>query len=351
MKSAITLLFAATTVTLAVVCLVQSRKSVTQETQITALRTELEASSIQNEDALKAQQRADREREELAAQTEELAARIRAGQLAAATPSAPVPAPVEEPPSPKRSGTDAEKGGFGKMISQMMRDPEARKFIRDQQRMTMDQLYAPLIRQMGLSPEEAGQFKDLLADNMMKAADKAYAVMGGAASSNRTEMLSSLNAEQKAFENSVKDFLGDDRYALYKDYQETIGERTMLNQFKTQLGSDYNLTDPQTEAMLTFMKEEKKSVAATTGLPLGDFGEDKAKLQAMLSGDKLSQYLDAQQTVNQRVYDRARTILSAEQLQTLAKFQSHQAQMMRMGMTMAKKMFTPENSAAGASAQ
>ena len=71
----------------------------------------------------------------------------------------------------------------------------------------------------------------------------------------------------------------------------------MLNQFKQQAGSDYNLTDPQTEALLTFMKEEKKNVAATTGLPLGDANKDPAKLQALLSDDKVDELLQAQDTV------------------------------------------------------
>jgi len=237
------------------------------------------------------------------------------------------------------------------MLAQMIQDPETRQFIRNQQRMMMDQLYAPLVKQMGLSPDEAVQFKDLLADNMMKSAEKASSMFGGSTPTNRAEMLSSLSAEQKSFDEQVKAFLGEDRYALYKEYQGTVGERTMLNQFKTQVGSDYNLTEPQTEALLTFMKEEKKRVAAATGLPLNDSSQDPAKMQAFLADDKVGQLLDAQQTVNQRVYERARTILSVEQLQTLAKFQTNQMQMMRMGMTMARKMFGADKATARSPAQ
>jgi hypothetical protein len=99
------------------------------------------------------------------------------------------------------------------------------------------------------------------------------------------------------------------------------------------------------------MKEEKKRVAASTGLPLNDSNQDPARMQAMLADDKVDQLLQAQETVNQRVYERARTILSLEQLQTLAKFQTNQMQMMRMGMTMARKMFAPDQAAAAAPPQ
>ena len=88
-------------------------------------------------------------------------------------------APTNPPPVSAGGKPDDEKGGFGKMLSKMMQDPETRKFIRDQQRMMMDQMYAPLVKKMGLTPEEAAQFKDLLADNTMKGAEAASSMFGG----------------------------------------------------------------------------------------------------------------------------------------------------------------------------
>ena len=125
-------------------------------------------------------------------QAEELAAQLQARQLVETNVAAlapPTPPPVSEAEKP-----DEEKGGLGKMISKMMQDPDTRKFIREQQRMMMDQMYAPLVKQMGLTPDEAAQFKDMLADNGMKAAEQATSVFGGSGSTNRTEMLSSLTA-------------------------------------------------------------------------------------------------------------------------------------------------------------
>ena len=121
----------------------------------------------------------------------------------------------------------------------------------------------------------------------MKGAEVASSMFGGGPSTNRTDAISALTANQKTMDEQLKTFLGDDRYAQYKDYQETVGERTLLNQFKLQAGSDYNLNDQQTEAMLTFMKEEQKSVAATTGLPLGQTDKDPAKLQSLFSDGKV----------------------------------------------------------------
>jgi len=346
MKSILTLFLALTTATLAVVCVVQTRKFGGQQSQLASLRALLEEKAQQIEALQTAQKRSDQQRRQLTAQAEELAAQLQAREFAetnvvAVTPTNPPP-PASETEKP-----EDVKGGLGKMISKMLQDPDTRKFVREQQRMMMDQMYAPLIKKLGLTPDEATQFKSMLADNAMKAADSATSMFGGLGSSNQTQAVSTLAASQKSFDEQVQAFLGDDRYAQYKDYQETVGERTLLNQFKQQAGSDFNLNDQQTEALLTFMKEEQKSVASTTGLPLGQTDNDPAKLQSLFSDGKVDELLQAQETVGQRVYDRARTILSPDQLDTLGRYQTNRMQMMRMGMNMMRTMFKPDQPPTG----
>ena len=346
MKTILIWFLAATSLTLAAVCVVQTQKFSGQQTQLTSLKTEVDEKAQQVEALQAAQKRSDQQRHVLMAQAEELAGQLQARQLAETNVIAV--APVPPPPVSESAKPDDGKGGFGKMLAKMMEDPDTRKMIRDQQRMMMDQMYAPLVKKMGLTPDEATQFKDLVADNAMKAAEKATSMFGGLGSTNSADALKAITAEQKTFDDQVKGLLGDDRYAQYKDYQETVAERTLLNQFKQQAGSDYNLNDQQSEALLTFMKEEQKSVAASTGLPVGQTDKDPAKLQAMFSDGKVDELIQAQETVGQRVYDRARTILSPDQLDTLGRYQTNRMQMMRMGMTMMRKMFTPDSPAAGA---
>ncbi len=346
MKTILIWFLAATTLTLAAVCVVQTQKFSGQQTQLTALKAEVDERAQQVETLQAAQKHSDQQRRELTAQAEELAGQLQARQLAESNAAAVAPAPP--PVVAVGEKADNEKGGFGKMLAKMMQDPDTRKMIQAQQRMMMDQMYAPLVKKMGLTPDEATQFKDLLADNTMKAADKASSMFGSLGSTNSGDAVKAITAEQKTFDDQVKGLLGDDRYAQYKDYQETVSERTLLNQFKQQAGSDYNLNDQQTEALLTFMKEEQKSVAANTGLPLGQTDKDPAKLQTLFSDGKVDELLQAQDTVSQRVYERARTILSPDQLDTLSRYQTNRMQMMRMGMTMMRKVFTPDNSAPGA---
>ncbi|HEY5909359.1 MAG TPA: hypothetical protein VJA21_02010 [Verrucomicrobiae bacterium] len=239
-------------------------------------------------------------------------------------------------------GEKAGKAGLGNFLSKMMEDPDTKKFIRDQQRMMMDQMYAPLIKRLGLTAAEGAQLKDLLAENAMKMAEKATSMFGNAGA-DRAELANTMAAGQKDFDEQIKGLLGEDRFTQYKEYEETVGDRTQLTLFKQQFSSsDSPISDGQSEQLLALIQEERRSVAATTGQSLPGSGQDQRNLEAMFSPEQADQLLQSQETVNQRVFERARAVLSPDQLQSFGAFQTNQLQMMRMGMNMARKFISPE---------
>lgn len=71
-------------------------------------------------------------------------------------------------------------------------------------------------------------------------------------------------------------------------------------------------------------------------------------MEAMFSGDATEKLLQSQESINQRVYERAGELLSETQLAAFGKFQTNQLQMMRMGMNMARKFMTPDSSGGAA---
>lgn len=342
MKNTLIIVLTAATVALGTVCVLQWRNSGTREAELRSLRVEAEQQTQAMADLQTSQKFSEEQRRETVDQAaviaEKLQARMRADANAARQSSAAASVTDKQQPA-------NDKAGFGNFLAKMMEDPDTKKLIREQQRMMLDQLYNPLIKQFGLTPEEATQFKDLLADNMMKGAEKATSLLSGGASTNRAEMLTALTAEQKGFEEQLRSFLGETRYEQYQDYQQTVGERTQLNQFRQQFsGGETSITDAQSEQLLALMREEKKNLAAAGQLPPGA-GNDPANMEAMLSGDGVEKLVEAQETVNQRVYERARGMLSEDQLGAFGKFQTNQLQMMRMGMNMAKKFMSPEQPA------
>ena len=96
-----------------------------------------------------AEQRAKEEAEELRAKNEALATATQPPPKPGKSPSAELASPERTNSEPGKP-TDA-KAGFGKMLSSLMQDPATKKLIRDQQRMMMNQLYAPLVKRMALT--------------------------------------------------------------------------------------------------------------------------------------------------------------------------------------------------------
>jgi len=340
MKNVFILIFAITAIALGAVCVLQSRKLANQREQLAALRSEAERQSSEFADLQSSNQLLEKQRQELLEQSSKLAAKVQTQLRAEKAPATS----VESAATTNQQKSASDKNPFGNALAKMMADPEMKKMIREQQRTMIEQLYTPLIKQLGLQPDEAEQFKNLLADNMIKAAEKATSMFGGDSATNRTEMVAKLTEEQKSFDELVRGFLGESRYAEYKDYQQTVGERTQLNQFRQTMGSENALTDQQTDQLLKFMREEKQTVTAAGGMASFD-GQDAANMQAMLSGEGVDKILQNQETIGKRVYERARTVLSENQLTAFGKFQTSQLQMMRVGMSMARQFMSPEGGA------
>ena len=239
-----------------------------------------------------------------------------------------------------------QTSGFGGMLAKMMADPAMKKMMRQQQAAAMDMMYGPLFKEINLSPQDKEKFKELLLDRQMKAVEAGGAFMKlQGEDTDKTAAMNDLAAQQKEFDSQVKALLGDERYVQYKDYNETMAERMAVNQLSQQLASSPNpLNDDQSRQLLEIMKQEKKSVTPVFGDPGADGSANMANWQAMLSEDGMNEFFKQREAIDQRVLERAKAVLTTEQLTAFATHQSNQRQMQRMGMSMAAKMFGTQKS-------
>jgi hypothetical protein len=347
-------ILAGVAVFLTIICVVQSKRLGKQESQVSSLNNELTEKSqrldeIQRTNVVIAEPSVAQASPAEPPQTENAQpvkqrAQSVARQLPAVSAQAEPSAESASSGQEKDSKSSGEESAFAKMLSKMMQDPDTKKIIRDQQRLTMDQLYSPLVKQLGMNAEESDKFKDLIADQAMESSATLFA---SSSPSNRTEAVASATASQTTLDTKIKELLGEDRYAQYKDYQLTVGERMQLTQFKQMLGEN-PISDQQTEQLLAIMKEEKKNVAGPNGDAFsGLSGNGKAMLDALGSDDSMEKLLQAQNEVNERVYQRANEVLSPDQLTAFGKFQTNQTALMRMGVTMARKMFGSDKTGGG----
>ena len=331
MKSKIGIIFFVVVVVFGVVAWMQSRQNQALERELTALRLRLEERTRerQADEALK--QELTENQEALNREVRRLTDELQSLRANAAPRSAT--AQTDASPPAKANDSDQKKGGlFGDALAKMMEDPAMKKMMRQQQMAMMDTMYGPLFKQLGLSPEEIAGFKEKLIDNQMGGLEGASALFGGEADpAKREEAIKSIAEKHKAGEEQLKEFLGEDRYGQYKDYQETLGERMTLNQFQQQLsGGENALSQDQNAQLLAIMKEERKNSPTLYGAD-----PDPAQLEAMLSEEKMNAHFEQQEQLNQRILERARAVLSQEQLESLTSFQKSQLDMQRFGMQMA----------------
>lgn len=342
MKIKIGAFFLPAALVLAAVCFFQWNQTGDLKRQIASLRESVQERDQRNEADQKKLKKLERQSAELNRQVQTLTGELQSSRPPPATSPA-VSAPGSEPAA---DDSGKNKGFFGEFLSKMMDDPAMKKMMREQQGAVMDMMYGSLFKELGLTPEETGKFKELLLDRQMNAVEAGGAFMQlQSEDTDRSAAMNELAAQQKEFDEHVKAFLGDARYAQYKDYNETMAERMVLNEFSQQMAGGQNpLSADQTSQLLEIMKQERKDMAPVFGETTADGSATVANFQAMMSEDKMDDLFKQQEEINQRVLERAKAVLTPEQLELLAAHQASQLQRQRGSMIIAVEMFGTQKS-------
>jgi len=226
--------------------------------------------------------------------------------------------------------------GMGDMFQKMMKDPAMKEMLRNQQKGLMKTMYGPLFKDINLPADQQAKLSDLLLDTQMSAMDSA-ADLFGADAANKTNALNVVSERQKATEDQIKGLLGDEKYAQYEDYKKTMGDRVALNQFQQQAaGTENALSDDQYKQLVQLMKDERSKNPPVIGSDSSNTAEGLSKL---MNEELLNQQFQWQEDFNQRVLERAASLLSPEQVKEWTDFQTQQLNMQKVGIKMAREMF------------
>lgn len=246
------------------------------------------------------------------------------------------PAAVVSSSPAQPAAAPAAPGAEGKspmsMIGDMLKNPEMRKMMESQQKAALEMMYDPLLKELGLTPEQSAELKRILLDRQMKSVSQAGELMNASAT-NRTELQHAMAEMNQAREEEIKTVLGEEKYGQYQEYNQTLGERMALNQFTSQTP----LEPEQREQLLTIMREEKQSLIAIQP----DVADPTRGAEMLQSEEAMQRHFAQQEQVNASVLERSRALLSPAQHQALEAFQKNQQNLQRMGLEMARKMMQP----------
>jgi hypothetical protein len=204
----------------------------------------------------------------------------------------------------------------------LLADAEYRKALVSQARTELQQRYAGLRVELGLTEQEQNALFDLLADAQMKM------MTSMAASTDGTQpdpaVVAAMQAQGQQLEASMKALLGPERYAQFEEYERVQPSRTRVQNLSNLLGrSGRPLSDAQTRSLMAAMVTEQKRMEAAAQA-LRDAGQtdqrSPAEIQAETNRRLLGQvptFLDDRQVqlVRGRFEERATIDRAADRVQ------------------------------------
>jgi hypothetical protein len=179
-------------------------------------------------------------------------------------------------------------------------------------------MYAPLVKQLNLSPEQADKFYNILVDNGLKSMQ---ALQSGTISPDDSK------SSKQSLAADLQSLLGDDGYTQFQNFTKNdMADQTMLTLMRNDF-MDNPLSDTQQQQLLQVMKSARQSVTANSPL-------DPSQASPFDTGQVLQQ----QEQMNQSVLQQAAAFLSPAQLQTLGTSQSNIISMQKASAPMIQKM-------------
>jgi len=244
------------------------------------------------------------------------ALQLRAAPALSDPPLAPAATPAQE---------EAKAGSRSGLLAKMFENPEMKKMLAAQQAAALRGLYGDYAKQAGLTPDEGERFYQLLGDRQMALMDSSANMISGG-----TVDMSAATAAANATDQALKDLLGPERFGQYQEFEKALAERVQVRQFNQQLAAEGEpLNEARIKALIRIMSEERASLPSINAGNAGD------AQQAATDIEQYSRQLDA---MNQRVYNRAASVLTARQLSAFAIFQKNMAAAQTASLKMTQEM-------------
>jgi hypothetical protein len=240
----------------------------------------------------------------------------------AASPTAPV--------APTNASTGTTSNYFAGLAN-MMKNPQMKEMIRDQQKVMLDRMYGSLAKYMDLPADRLDALKQLLLDRQMAMVDTGMSMMGGSAA-DRKQAVEETKAIKADYDQKIQELLGSQDYPVFQDYEKTQTERMSVQMFKDALPTADALTDQQEDNLIAAMYQERQGLPSTL---LSNQNQDPSQLTA----EHIAELEKQMQQLQQKYAARAAGILTPSQLEQYTKWQQQWNAMQVAGLKMAAQMF------------
>src|ERR1051326_64641 len=227
-------------------------------------------------------------------------------------------------------------------LGEMFKNKEMKEMIKTQQKTVLggmiDKNYGAYFTSLNLTPEQSSALKDLVLNRGLADAEAGMSMLSETDPTKRKELMDKTKADRDAINSQIKAFLGEDNYTQFQTYEKTIPDRMALNMYKDQQDTGPGaLNSDQESQLLQAMSEERQNFKFTTDF--SDQSKFTGDFASYFTEEKIDQFQKEMEDLHQHYLDRAKTILTPEQLDPFGKFLNGQREMQKVGFKMAASMF------------
>jgi hypothetical protein len=232
-----------------------------------------------------------------------------------------------------------EELGSKSALSKLTASPEARKLLRDQQKVGMTAIYKGFFDQAKLTPEQTGKLSDLLADHVMENVDQITAMLHD--KTGRDQIDQAFAAREGELRTQVEELLGPDLSAQFGDYTKNLASTLTAQQFKdTMTGTDEEKA-AKSQQLAQVMKEETAAVLSGANLPADYQVVPILNFGNIASEQEADQSLSLLDSIYQRVAARGSSFLSPDDLTKFQQFTTTAINNNRTALSMNRTLMAP----------
>jgi hypothetical protein len=303
---------------------------------ISALNQKITALTAQNA-ALRKQAELDRaELDKLREQTATFKAESDGLRQKLASGAAGPAAAAPDGKAPAAAPAGGGRGAWMKGLAKMYTDPEMKKSMQAQQALSVRMMYGDFFQKLGLAPQDTEQLANLIAERGMEMNAAAMSALTADGEPDPDQSRRVTDTTQY-YNDQLKATLGDANYQKFQDYEKTMGDRFLMQQYEGQFAtSGAPLQPAQRETLLNIMQDERLKMPENPFT--GNNGNPQSQIEALNDQTAIDQYFAQQEELNRRVLARARQTLSAAQVDALAKIQQQSLELMRGQMKMSREL-------------
>jgi len=202
--------------------------------------------------------------------------------------------------------------------------------------------YGPFFDQLNLSPDQRSRMKRMILDKTMVGARFGISMATQKPDApQRAAMLEKMTTEMAGQEAQVREFLGEAGFQAWSEYENTVPERMLVNQFVSKsAGTALAPSAAQTEDLRRLMSAARAGFPWTTSISRRD--QKTAERVLGLTPDTLKSFIEEEKAFNRQILIEAGRILNPDQLAAFGEHLERQHRSQVNQMKLSAKLFASD---------